>query len=126
MSVLVDTSVWSEHFRRANPVLAELMVLDQVLIHPLIVGELACGTPPEPRLRTLGDMELLLPANQATFYEVRDLIEREKLFGLGCGFVDLALLASTLITPGAVLWTLDKRLLNLSSRFGVCFSPPVH
>jgi predicted nucleic acid-binding protein len=126
VSVLVDTSVWSEHFRRASPVLTELMVLDQVLIHPMIVGELACGTPPEPRHRTLGDMELLLPANQATFYEVRDLIEREKLFGLGCGFVDLALLASTLITPGAVLWTLDKRLLNLSIRFGVCFSPHVH
>jgi hypothetical protein len=57
---------------------------------------------------------------------VRDLVEREKLFGLGCGFVDLTLLASTLITPGAKLWTLDKRLLALSNRFGVCFSPPVH
>ncbi len=126
MSVLVDTSVWADHFRRPNSVLAGLVVLDQVLTHPMVVGELACGTPPEPRLRTLADMELLLAANQATPQEVRVLIEREALFGLGCGFVDLSLLASTLITPGAALWTLDKRLASLASRFGVCFAPPVH
>ena len=126
MSVLVDTSVWSDHFRKPNTVLAGLVVLDQVLTHPMVVGELACGTPPEPRLRTLADMELLLSAILATPEEVRALIEREKLFGLGCGFVDLSLLASTLITPGAVLWTLDKRLSSLAKRFGVCFAPPVH
>jgi predicted nucleic acid-binding protein len=126
MSVLVDTSVWSDHFRRQNLVLAELVALDQVLTHPMIVGELACGTPPEPRLRTLEDIATLLPANQATADEVRDLIEREKLFGLGCGFVDMTLLASTLITPGAVLWTLDKRLTSMAERFGVAFAPPVH
>ena len=82
--------------------------------------------PPEPRLRTLADLELLLAANQATPQEVRNLIEREALLGLGCGFVDLSLLASTLITPGATLWTLDKRLASLASRFRVCFAPPVH
>jgi len=126
MSVLVDTSVWVEHFRKHNPVLGELVLLDRVLTHPLVVGELACGTPPEPRLRTLEDMELLLPANQATFQEVRELVERERLFGLGCGWVDLSLLASTLITPGATLWTLDKRLASLASRFGVGFALPTH
>jgi predicted nucleic acid-binding protein len=46
MTVLVDTSVWVDHFRRQNAVLAELMVLDQVLTHPLVVGKLACSTPP--------------------------------------------------------------------------------
>ena len=125
MSVLVDTSVWADHFRRPNTALAELVVLDQVLTHPMVIGELACGTPPEPRLRTLADLELLLPADQATPEEVRGLIEREKLFGLGCGFVDLSLLASTLITPGASFWTLDRRLASLASRFGVCFARPV-
>ena len=126
MTVLVDTSVWVDHFRRPNAVLAELMVLDQVLTHPLVVGELACGTPPEPRLRTLGDMALLLPADQAAPDEVRDFIEREAMFGLGCGLIDLTLLASTLITPSAQLWTLDKRLTSLATRFGVCFAPPMH
>jgi predicted nucleic acid-binding protein len=110
MTVLVDTSVWADHFRRPNAVLAELMVLDQVLTHPLVVGELACGTPPEPRLRTLGDMALLLPADQAAPAEVRGFIEREALFDLGCGWIDLTLLASTLMTSSALFWTLDKRL----------------
>ncbi len=126
MTVLVDTSVWVDHFRRPNAVLVELMVLDQVLTHPLVVGELACGTPPEPRLRTLSDMALLLPADQAAFDEVREFIEREALFGLGCGLIDLTLLASTLISPSAHLWTLDKRLAALAARFGVCFEPPMH
>jgi len=126
MTVLVDTSVWVDHFRRPNAVLADLMVLDQVLTHPFVVGELACGTPPAPRLRTLSDMALLLPANQATPDEVRDFIEREKLFGLGCGLIDLTLLASTLITQGAQLWTLDKRLASLSARYDICFVPRMH
>jgi predicted nucleic acid-binding protein len=124
MTVLVDTSVWVDHFRRPNAALAELMVLDQVLTHPLVVGELACGTPPEPRLRNLGDMALLLPADQAAPGEVRDFIEREALFGLGCGWIDLTLLASTLVTSSAQLWTLDHRLAALATRFGVCFAPP--
>lgn len=126
MSVLVDTSVWSDHFRKRNGVLAQLLALDQALTHPMVVAELACGTPPEPRLRTLGDLELLLPANQATLQEIRNFIESEKMFGIGCGLVDIALLTSTLITPTATLWTLDKRLSNLANRFGVCFVPPVH
>jgi predicted nucleic acid-binding protein len=126
MMVLVDTAVWVDHFRRPNAVLAELMVLDRVLTHPLVMGELACGTPPEPRLRTLGDMALLLPADQAAPDEIRAFIEREALFGLGCGLIELTLLASTLITQGAQLWTLDQRLAALSERFGVCFAPPMH
>lgn len=123
MTVLVDTSVWVDHFRRHNAVLAELLALDQVLTHPLVVGELACGTPPEPRLRALSDMALLLPSDQAAPDEVRDFIEREALFGLGCGLIDLTLLASTLLTPSAQLWTLDKRLASLAARFGVGFAP---
>lgn len=126
MSVLIDTSVWSDHFRRRNGILVELIELDQALTHPMVVGELACGTPPEPRARTLSDIDLLQPANQASLSEVREFIEREKLFGLGCGLVDFALLASTLITPGALLWTLDKRLAGVATRFGCAFIPPIH
>jgi hypothetical protein len=54
------------------------------------------------------------------------LIEREGLFGLGCGLVDITLLASTLLTPGAQLWTLDKRLCELADRCAVLFIPPRH
>jgi hypothetical protein len=58
--------------------------------------------------------------------EVVAFINREKLYGLGCGLVDLMLLGSVLITPGAQLWTLDKRLMDLAARFKVAYSPHVH
>jgi hypothetical protein len=119
--VLVDTSVWVDHFRNRNEDLVRLLTVDRVLSHPLIVTELACGTPPAPRSRTLADVATLPQARQATLDEVRTFIEREQLYGLGCGVVDLALLAATLLTPGSRLWSLDRRLAQLAQRFGVAF-----
>lgn len=121
MAVLVDTSVWVAHFRAAVPPLQDLLAQDLVLSHPLVRAELACGSPPAPRKQTLGALQLLAQAREATVDEVVDFIEREALYGLGCGLVDLSLLASTLITPGARLWTLDRRLAALAARFGVEF-----
>jgi hypothetical protein len=54
---LADSSVWVAHFRKSNGLLQSLLATDQVLCHPLIVLELACGTPPAPRGRTLGDLK---------------------------------------------------------------------
>ncbi len=126
MSVLVDTSVWIDHFRHRNNALVELLGLDRALSHPMVMLEIACGTPPAPRIQTLNNMALLQPCSQASLSEVMAFIEDEKLYGLGCGLVDLALLASTLITPGAELWTLDKRLAELAGRFGVAHLPALH
>ena len=123
MSVLVDTSVWVDHFRRRNATLVELITLDMALTHPMVVLELACGTPPEPRVRTLDDIDLLLGTQQASLREVRDFIDRERLYGSGCGLVDMVLLASTLMTPGAQLWTLDTRLARLAERFDIAHRP---
>jgi predicted nucleic acid-binding protein len=122
-AVLVDTSVWVDHFRNRNEGLVSLLMQDFVLSHPLIVTELACGMPPAPRSRTLADIATLPQARQATLDEVRIFIEREKLYGLGCGVVDLALLASTLLTPGSRLWSLDRRLTQLAQRFDIAFLP---
>ncbi len=121
--VLVDTSVWVEHFRRRNAAMVELLASESALTHPMVLAELACGTPPAPRLRTLRDLRLLRQTQQASLPEVMDLIEREELYGLGCGLIDLMLLASTLISPVAELWTLDKRLAALADRFGVLHQP---
>ncbi|MEQ1602508.1 MAG: VapC toxin family PIN domain ribonuclease [Methylophilaceae bacterium] len=126
MSVLIDTSVWIDHFRNGNDVLVNLIELDLALTHPMVIIEIACGTPPAPRIQTLNSIGLLLPCNQASLSEVLHFIEREKLYGFGCGLVDISLLASTLITPGAALWTLDKRLAELAGRFGVAHRPPLH
>ena len=122
-AVLVDTSVWIDHFRRRNEALVHLMAQDRALMHPMVLAELACGTPPAPRLRTLGDLGLLQAARQATLEEVMAFVEREQLYGLGCGLVDMTLLASTRITPGARLWTLDRRLAALAQRCGAGYEP---
>lgn len=116
--VLIDTSVWVDHFRRHNPTLVSLLGRDLAMTHPLVIGELACGTPPQRR-HTLSDLQALQATRQASIREVMDFVEREVLFGLGCGLVDMSLLASTLITPGVELWTLDQRLSALAQRFGV-------
>jgi predicted nucleic acid-binding protein len=126
MNVLIDTSVWIDHFRRVNEVLVGLIKQDLALIHPMIIIEIACGTPPAPRVQTLSDMGALQLCNQANLHEVMAFIEREALYGLGCGLVDIALLSSTLITPRAQLWTLDKRLAHLAKRFGVGYPATLH
>jgi predicted nucleic acid-binding protein len=126
MNVLVDTSVWVDHFRHGNAALSSLIAQDRVLGHPMVLAEIACGTPPAPREQTLGDMALLRLAHQASIFEIMALIEREKLYGLGCGLVDMALLASACITPDAMLWTLDKRLAGLAKRMSVEFTLPLH
>ncbi len=123
MNVLIDTSVWIDHFRNGNDALVGLIGRDLVLTHPMVIAEIACGTPPAPRLQTLNNLALLQHCNQASLSEVMDFIEREKLYGLGCGLVDMALLASTLITPSSELWTLDMRLAELAGRFGVAHRP---
>ena len=126
MSVLIDTSVWIDHFRNGNDVLVDLIGRDLALTHPMVIAEIACGTPPAPRTQTLNNLGLLQSCNQASLDEIMEFVEREKLYGLGCGLVDMALLASTLITPGAGLWTLDRRLTELAGRFGVAHRPPLH
>lgn len=124
-AVLVDTSVWVDHFRRGNDALVDLLGLDLVMTHPLVLGEIACATPPQ-RVQTLSDLEALQPPQQASVREAMAFVERERLFGLGCGLIDMLLLASTLMMPGAELWTLDKRLCALAQRFGVAHRPALH
>lgn len=121
--VLVDTSVWVSHFKNSDIILSELLIQDLVLCHPLIIAEIACGTPPSPRADTLNDFALLSQSKVATQIEVLTIIERHELFGKGCGYVDIALLASTLITGNLQLWTFDKRLELLASKLGVSFDP---
>jgi predicted nucleic acid-binding protein len=126
MSVLIDTSVWVDHFRQVNRRLVQLVTSDEALTHPVVILELACGTPPAPRARTLHDIGLLQHTKHATWTEVMELIEAKQFYGRGCGSSDLTLLASTLMTPGALLWTLDKRLSQIASQLDVAYMYDVH
>jgi predicted nucleic acid-binding protein len=119
--VLADTSVWIAHFRKSNQALQTLLSADQVLCHPMVLVEIACGTPPAPRARTLSDLRQLRSASLASTDETLALIERERLQDSGCGAIDLLLLGSVLLTSDALLWTLDKNLRTLAARFHILF-----
>ena len=107
--ILVDTSVWINHLRAGDGHLADLLNSSQVLAHPFVIGELACGNlhKREDVLRLLGDLPMSPVASQE---EVLHFIERNKLMGQGIGFIDAHLLASTALADTALIWTRDKRL----------------
>jgi|SRR5580658_1666394 predicted nucleic acid-binding protein len=119
--VLADTSVWISHFRKRNSILQTLLSADQVLCHPMVLIEIACGTPSAPRARALSNLRQLRPAIVASTEETLAFIEREQLQDSGCGAVDLLLLGSVLLTSEAVLWTLDKNLEALAARFEISY-----
>jgi predicted nucleic acid-binding protein len=118
--ILADTSVWVEHLRRGLPRLATLLQEGKVLIHPWVIGELACSN-----LRNRGEvLELLqgLPAAVvARDSEVLVLIEREQLMGRGIGYVDAHLLASAKLSH-CQLWTQDRRLAALAQGGGLAMA----
>lgn len=122
MNVLVDTSVWVSHFKSQNTQLMFLLEGDQVSTHPLIKMEIACGTPPD-RTNTLRAFDKLLVTPQASYQEMLTFINMQNLFGKGCGYVDLALLASARMSLNCRLWTMDKRLHALATDMGIAYIP---
>lgn len=106
--ILVDTSVWVDHFRFGDVDLAELLDRGDVACHPFVVGELACGS-----LKNRGEILQLLShlpqLPMAAHEEALALIQSRRLMGKGIGWIDIHLLASALLA-GVALWTRDRRL----------------
>jgi predicted nucleic acid-binding protein len=111
--ILVDTSVWVAHFRKGSLDLFEVLSNGLALVHPFIVGELACGNLTN-RARILSDLQSLPSAVRASDDEVMHLIETRKLWGFGIGWIDGHLLGSALLST-CWLWTLDRKLLRAAS-----------
>jgi hypothetical protein len=111
--VLVDTSVWVSHLREGNAGLAALLNHGEVLCHPFIVGELACGNLKD-RAVIISYLEFLPMGVTAQHEEVLAFIEDNHLMGKGLGYVDVHLLVSAILT-GASLWTFDKRLAQVAA-----------
>jgi len=122
MNILVDTSVWINHFKNADHHLTNLLYQDSVMTHPMIIGEILCGTPPK-RNQLINHLLNLKQAFIPSFSEIRAFVDKNKVYGLGCGFIDLNLLVASLITPNTQLWTADKRLLKLAEKFLVAYTP---
>lgn len=112
--ILVDTSVWADHLRKSDASLAKLLVEDEILMHPLVIEELACGHLPN-RTAFLDRMHKLPAAPLATHDEVLRLIENRKLYGTGLGSVDVHLLASTMLAD-ARIWSRDRALAREAER----------
>ena len=80
--ILVDTSVWVDHLRSRVALLQSVLDQGLVLMHPIVIGELACS---HLRNRTdvIGMMRELANAPVADHGEVLDYIERRRLMGRG-------------------------------------------
>jgi len=116
--ILVDTSVWIDHLRTSIAPLAGALEAEDVLVHPFIICELACGEMKQRRdvLRLLA----ALPSSiVATDDETLHFIERHRLMGKGIGYIDAHLLASVTLTDGAQLWTRDKRLAMIAAELKI-------
>ncbi len=108
--ILVDTSIWIDHFRNTDITLVKLLNSQQVLAHPFVIGELALGNL-QQRESILSALQNLPQATTAHDDEVLHFIGLQSLFGFGIGCIDAHLLAAVRLTPNALLWTRDKRLL---------------
>ena len=117
--ILVDTSVWINHLRTPSKLLSQLLDLEQVVIHPFVVGELACGNLAN-RKEIIALLHSLPAAPKADDDEVLFFVERHRLMGRGLGLVDVHLLASSTIAGGS-LWTADRNLRLAASGLGVEF-----
>lgn len=122
MKVLVDTSVWVGHFNQRDEQLVALLEAGLVVCHPYAVVEVACGTPPH-RTEIIDRLRELESVQVATPDELIVLLQRRALFGRGCGFVDVGLLASVLLSDQTLLWTLDKRLEAVAADIGRAYRP---
>lgn len=116
--ILADTSVWIDHLRADDKTLAALLDTGRVVVHPFVTGELALGNLRQREV-VLASLQNLPQAVTATDDEVMGFIDRHTLAGVGLGYIDAHLLASTQLTVDASLWTRDKRLLGVASRLGI-------
>lgn len=115
--VLIDTSVWVAHLQKGIKGLEALLNEGDVICHPFIVGELACGNL-KNRAEILSLLQALPMAIHAEHEEVMNFIENYSLMGKGLGYIDMHLLASAMLTK-VPLWTLDKKLSTISSKLGL-------
>lgn len=122
--VLTDTSVWLDHLRSNDEQLSELLENEQILMHPMVIGELAMGNLAN-RQRTLEDFAKLPAIPVTTHEEVMYLVETNRLMGTGISYLDANLLASVVVHGDTALWSRDRRLKQTAAMFDVEYKPDI-
>jgi predicted nucleic acid-binding protein len=120
--ILVDSSIWISHLRKPNTALERLLAAGLVAMHPFVVGELACGSI-VPRATLLAELQMLPRLPRAMDSEALALIEGRKLMARGIGYLDVHLLASTMLAANTRLWTADLRLARAAAELSISYSP---
>ena len=124
--VLIDSSIWVDFLKSGGqPQLAQLLSFQQVLMHEMVLGEVAMGSK-QQRENALELLPFLPTAQVASHLEVMALVDRHHLYGRGVGYVDMHLLTAAVLLPGTTLWTHDKRLQAAASQLGVAFTKTLH
>jgi predicted nucleic acid-binding protein len=118
--ILADTSVWVNHFRQDDPHLRQSLLDGQILMHPFVIGEIACGHL-RSRQKVLSDLQRLPPVILAEQDEVLGFLDQHQLFGKGISWIDAHLLASARLSA-CRLWTLDLRLSAAAKRLHLGYS----
>jgi hypothetical protein len=120
--IIVDSSVWIDHLHAGIPKLGELLLREQALMHPHVLGEIALGSIRDRQQVMAGFLRLPVPF-VAKEEHLLHLIDAEELSETGIGYTDAHLLASALLTPGGGLWTRDKKLHEQAALLGVAYVP---
>jgi hypothetical protein len=120
----VDTSVWIDHFRKADRQLVSLLEQEEVAVHPFIPGELACGNL-RNRTEIIALLHSLPRATRADDDEILVFIERRALMGRCVGLIDMHILASCHM-DACLLWTKDKRLNAIAEEMRIAFGQQSH
>lgn len=123
--ILADTSIWIDHLRGGNAVMTEQLERGSIAMHPFVLGEIALGSL-KSRAEPLQLLEALPGTLIASDAELMHMLDERALFGRGLGWVDVHLLAATLLTPGLRLWTRDRRLHAVAEEIGLASSPGVY
>ena len=116
--ILADTSVWIDHLRNGDSALASLLDRNEILMHPIVIGEFVCGNLRD-REEYLGFLSGLPQIPTASHQEVLSFVERNQLMGQGIGYIDAHLLTADSLAESALLWTKDRRLMRLAARMGL-------
>jgi predicted nucleic acid-binding protein len=107
--ILVDSSVWIDHFRLANTTLLLALSGGNVLQHPFVTAEIALGSIKD-RDTVTSLLSNLPQAEKVEDEAMLAYVSQHNLHGTGLGMVDAHLLGSVVSGRNCKLWTRDKRL----------------